>query len=235
MPRQPYAPVYSKEKPVYGPGQALMMPKIAEAVGQCIMVWAYVDWQMAILLAAMMKANSKASIAIFLTLKNARAQREVLEAAATMTLSESDKELFDAIMLIYGGLQSQRADIVHGLFGRTEAYENGMPWIEAKNLSKQWIERFHHQRTVGGMLSDAIADLESDKRLLQRSAFYRLDDLKNLQEEFLGLWRAVFHFYLAVQHNESPEDGEQRSLLLALPQMKRALARLRKPPPPPPQ
>jgi hypothetical protein len=89
------------------------------------MTWSYVDWQMAILLSALMKANSEASIAIFLTLKNAQAQREVLVAAAEMTRTGRNREIFDAIMLIYGGLQSQRADIAHGIFG---AINDGQPW-----------------------------------------------------------------------------------------------------------
>ena len=110
MPRQPFLPSHSKADLVYGIGHIANKPKIAEALGRCIMSWSYVDWQMANLLAALMKANSEASVAIFLTLRNARAQRDVLIAAAETTLTGSDREIFEALMSIYGGLQSQRAD-----------------------------------------------------------------------------------------------------------------------------
>ena len=73
MPRQPYPPSY--RKPIYGIAHPERMTQMAEAVGRCIMMFSYVDWQMALLLAAIMKADSEASIAIFLSLRNARAAR----------------------------------------------------------------------------------------------------------------------------------------------------------------
>ena len=97
MPRQPYP--RNLDPPVFGPAHA-KMPRLAEAVGRCIMAFSWVDWQMAVLLAAMMKAQSDASIAIFLTLRNARAQREVLIAAAEVTLRGRHKEIFDALMIV---------------------------------------------------------------------------------------------------------------------------------------
>jgi hypothetical protein len=150
MPRQPFLPKHSKSNLIYGPANVAKKPKIAESIGRCIMTWSYVDWQMAVLLAALMKANSEASVAIFLTLRNARAQREVLVAAANMTLTGRNRELFDAIMLLYGGLQSQRADIAHGIFGIIpDGRDDEIPWIETKNLqrigSKGSIS--HSQRT----------------------------------------------------------------------------------------
>ena len=74
------------------------------------MTCSYIDWQMAILLAALMKAKSDASAAIFLTFRDARGQREVLIATAEMTLAGSNNEMFDAIMVLYGSLQSTRVD-----------------------------------------------------------------------------------------------------------------------------
>ena len=108
MPRQPLLPTFKDKKLVFGPAHIQRKPEIAAAVGRCIMLWSYVEWQMAMLLAVVMKADSEASIAIFLTLRNARAQRDVLVAAADMTLSEEDREIFDAVMLLYGSLQAQK-------------------------------------------------------------------------------------------------------------------------------
>jgi hypothetical protein len=144
MARQPYPK--SIAKPIYGIGQINKKPEMAEAIGRCIMKWSYVDWQMAVLLAAMMKTDSEASIAIFLTLRNARAQREVLTAVADLTLSGRKKEVFDALMIVYGSLQSQRADIAHGVFGYAPEFD-GLAWIQTKHLSTHWIERFRTMRT----------------------------------------------------------------------------------------
>lgn len=190
MPRQPFLPTHSKADLVYGIGHIAKKPKIAEALGRCIMSWSYVDWQMANLLAALMKANSKASVAIFLTLRNARAQRDVLVAAAEMTLMGTDRDKFDAIMLIYGSLQTQRADIAHGVFGSIRDGEGDeIPWIETKNLSKDWIDRFHTPKNQN-------LYQEQDDGLIQEqnTYIYKLADLERLESEIIQLWRVAFAF-----------------------------------------
>jgi hypothetical protein len=177
MSRQPYFPAYSNLKPIYGIAHPQRMTKMAEAVGRCIMMFSYVDWQMALLLAAIMKTESEASVAIFLTLRNARVQRDVLIAASEMTLYGDEKEAFGALLTVYGGLQAQRADIAHGIFGLIPEVEDRAAWIETKNLSKHWIERFH---STGRRLSDLGVDeaertKREDERLMQlRRTLWRL-------------------------------------------------------------
>jgi hypothetical protein len=190
MPRQPFLPQHLKADLIYGIGHVAKKPKIAEAIGRCIMTWSYVDWQMAVLLAVLMKANSEASVAIFLTLRNARAQRDVLVAAADMTLSRSDRKIFDAIMLVYGSLQSQRANIAHGIFGSFSADQGDeMPWIETKNLSKEWIEQFHRPKTT------RISKSPDEKLPLKHSTYiYKLADLEHLEAEIGELWHIAFAF-----------------------------------------
>jgi hypothetical protein len=225
MPRQPFLPIYSKANLVYGPGHIPKKPKIAEAIGRCIMAWSYVDWQMAVLLAALMKANSEASVAIFLTLKNARAQREVLVAAADMTLKEPNREIFDAIMLLYGSLQSQRADIAHGIFGNITGNEDDtIPWIETKKLSRDWIERFHKPKPEN-------APEEPDEKLAQKRAsyIYKLTDLERLETEINQLWGVAFSFTSYLQHPDSTLAKATLETQCAWPQMAQALSQMRNP------
>jgi hypothetical protein len=223
MPRQPFLPKYSKADLVFGPGQITKKPKIAEGIGRCIMAWSYVDWSMAILLAALMKANSEASVAIFLTLKNARVQRDVLVAAADMTLKDSDREIFGAIMLLYGGLQSQRADIAHGIFGFIpEGEEDVIPWIETKNLSKDWVDRFHKPKP------ESLPD-ETDDRLAQkrRTFIYKLSDLERLETEIMELWGIAFSFASYLNYPSLPLTTKALETQCALPRMAQALSQIR--------
>jgi hypothetical protein len=223
MPRQPFLPAYLKADLIYGLGHIKGKPKIAEAVGRCIMSWSYIDWQMAMLLAAMMKANSEASIAIFLTLKNARAQREVLVAAADMTLTGSNREIFDAIMLLYGGLQAQRADIAHGIFGFVSGDEDDvMPWIQTKNLSKDWIERFHKPKPL-----DAPEELDDRLAQKQSSSIYKLSDLEHLETEIIQLWGITFSFTSFLNYPESSVGVKTLATQLTWPQMVQALSQIR--------
>jgi hypothetical protein len=212
MPRQPFLPSYSKADLKYGLGHIKAKPKIAEAIGRCIMSWSYVDWQMAILLAGLMKANSEASVAIFLTLRNARAQRDVLIAAAGMTLTAADKEIFDAIMLLYGSLQSQRADIAHGIFGHATGIDDeSMPWIETKNLSRDWIERFYKPKQ-----DDSIKQSGEDESLAQKrgTSIYKLSDLERLETEIVQLWAVSFHFTMHLKYPDfSPTTEKTRGAM----------------------
>ena len=148
MPRQPYPRSYPA--PIYGIAHPERMTRMAEGVGRCIMMFSYVDWIMALVLAAVMKAESEASVAIFLTLRNARAQRDVLIAAAEMTLFDEDKEAFDALVKVYASLQAQRADVAHGVFGLAPETEDEAAWIETKDLSKHWLDVFHRPGTPLG-------------------------------------------------------------------------------------
>src|SRR6266545_8130648 len=204
MPRQPFLPSHSKADLVYGIAHIAKKPKIAEALGRCMMVWSYVDWQMAVLLAALMKANSEASIAIFLTLRNARAQRDVLVAAAEMTLTGGDQKKFDAIMSIYASLQSQRADLAHGIFGTIpEGKDDEIPWIETKNLSKDWVERFQK-------LMNEDKPHGQDEKLAQKRCtyIYKLADLERLETEITQLWGVAFAFTSYLNFPDSPLTAE---------------------------
>jgi hypothetical protein len=172
-----------------------------------------------------MKANSEASIAIFLTLKNARAQREVLVAAAEMTLAGLDREIFDAIMLLYSSLQSQRADIAHGIFGHiTGGEEDVAPWIATKSLSKDWIDKFHRPKSPD-------SPEEPDLRLGQKrlSSIYKLSDLERLETEIKQLWLIAFSFTSYLQHPGSQTAVTLLQTQCALPQMVQALSQMRNP------
>jgi len=229
MSRQPYFPAYSNLKPIYGIAHPQRMTKMAEAVGHCIMLFSYVDWQMALLLAAIMKTESEASVAIFLTLRNARAQRDVLIAASEMTLHGDEKEAFDALLTVYGGLQAQRADIAHGIFGLIPKIEDRAAWIETKNLSKHWIESFHG---TGRRLSDLGVDEaerteREDERLMRLSFFYKTTDLAQLESDIKELWEASFHFYVHLRYEQGRLERESFEKLCAVPQIARALAQMR--------
>ncbi|MDN3276953.1 hypothetical protein QWJ07_22010 [Frankia sp. RB7] len=219
-------PTRSKADLVYGIGHIAKKPKIAEALGRCIMAWSYVDWQMAVLLAALMKADSEASIAIFLTLRNARAQRDVLVAAAEMTLTGDDRDTFDAIMSVYTSLQSQRADLAHGIFGSIpDGRDDEVPWIETKNLSKDWVERFHNSKKA-----DKI-DQQDEKLAQKRSTFiYTLADLERFETEITQLWGVAFAFTLFLKYPNLPMNADElKKRCTASPLIVHALKQVTKP------
>jgi hypothetical protein len=205
------------------------MTKMAEAVGRCIMLFSYVDWQMALVLAAVMKADSEASVAIFLTLRNARAQRDVLIAASEMTLFDREKEAFDAILSVYGSLQAQRADIAHGIFGLAPEAEDEAAWIETKDLSKHWLDNFHRQGTLLSELGLGPDEKEQreQERLVQHSSVYKVTDLARLARDIKELWEASFYFYMHLRYRRDQSESEEFQKLCSVPQIARELSRMR--------
>ena len=183
--------MYAKSSLVFGPAHIARKPKIAEAIGRCIVTWSYNEWLMALLLAAVMQANSRASVAIFLSLKNYRTQKDVLEAAANATLTGEDRDIFDAILLQYGGLQTQRADVAHGIFGHADVanHDEIVPWIEAKNLSQDWLDQFHSGQPMSK--SDEPDNLAQNRG----ASIYRLKDLEQMEEDMRNLFRSQLLFY----------------------------------------
>jgi hypothetical protein len=223
MPRQPFLPVYKDAKLLFGPAHINQKSNIAAAIGRCIMLWSYVDWQMAMLLAAIMKADTEASVAIFLTLRNARAQRDVLIAAADMTLSAEHRDFFDAIMLLYGSLQAQRADIAHGIFGHVDGNDdNIVPWIETKKISKDWIERFHKPKREG---EPPEADVYMGQK--RETFIYKIADLEKLAEEINQLWGITFTFTSLLRYPDLALTREVFESQCQWPQMQSALTQTR--------
>lgn len=222
MPRQPFLPTYANSSLVFGPAHIIQKPKIAEAIGRCIVTWSYNEWLMALLLAAIMKANSRASVAIFLSLKNYRTQKDVLEAAAHATLAGEDRDVFDAILLQYGSLQTQRADVAHGIFGHADVanHDEIVPWIEAKNLSQYWLDQFHSgQSTLGPAKAENLAQKRG-------ASMYKLKDLAQMEEDMRRLFRSQLLFYT---HLNIPSEMNATSMReeCRLPHMANALARVR--------
>jgi len=227
MPRKPYPRSYPA--PIYGIAHPERMTRMAEGVGRCIMMFSYVDWIMALVLAAVMKAESEASVAIFLTLRNARAQRDLLIAAAEMTLFDEDKEAFDALVKVYASLQAQRADVAHGVFGLAPETEDEAAWIETKDLSKHWLDVFHRPGTPLGDIGLRRDEKErrEQERLVERSSVYRVTDLAQLERDIKELWEAGFHFYAYLRYSPGAFSDESFQKLCDVPLIARELARMR--------
>lgn len=222
MPRQPFLPGFSNSNLVFGPAHIARKPKIAEAIGRCVVTWSYNEWLMALLLAAIMKANSRASVAIFLSLKNYRTQKDVLEAAANATLQDEDRDIFDAILIQYGSLQSQRADLAHGIFGHAdiEGHEEIIPWIEAKDLSQDWLDQFHSGQ------ARSSTNKSDNLRQKLRASTYSLNDLERMENDMRQLFKSQLLFYT---HLNLPSEMNASTMRddCKLPHMANALSRVR--------
>jgi hypothetical protein len=197
------------------------MPKVAELVGRCIMCWSHVQFQMGIFLSSMMGTNSEASVAIFLSLQNARARRDVLVATANACMKEDDKELFEAFMTVYQSLDAQRADLAHGLFSHSDDIPNGAMWASAQDQAK-------HSVTL--LLSIARKTLPPDYRSpKEHTYFYTTKDLETLHGQMFEFWGATISFSVYFRDGKNPGTlgAAQFQRLYASPQIQQEVARRR--------
>jgi hypothetical protein len=220
MPRQPL--IYVRPKAKYRmPANALSeRPELAALVGECIAFWSQVEGQLAILLSAIMKTEKAIAAAIFLSIRNSRAQREALTAAAEIALSGRELEMFRAIAVVYQSLDTQRTDLAHGIFGICEELPDALLWINSKDFTQHNLEFWTELITR----TDPSVPLQSDETGRALFYVYRKEDFIQLRDEIKELWHAVFLFtyYLRTLHDE-----QEFQKLYTFPQIQRALSRLR--------
>jgi hypothetical protein len=197
-------------------------PEIAALVGECIALWSQVEAHLAVLLSAIMKTETAIAAAVFLSIRNSRAQREAMNVAAKVGLDGRELEMFSAISLVYQSLDAQRTDLAHGLFGIHEEMSDAILWVEASNYTR------HNVEWSAGLNNQSLAALASppfDERVKSDTFVYKKTDLISLRDEIKDFWKAVFFFGIYLKMPKTTEDVFQQ--LYDVPPIQRALVRLR--------
>jgi hypothetical protein len=227
MPRQPLLYVRSNAKYRFAANSLEERPELAGLIAQCISIWSNVEAHLAALLSAIMKADTAIASAVFLSIRNSRAQREALGAAAQIGLTGRELEMFEAIGIIYQTLDAQRTDLAHGIFAVSDDMPDAILWIESAHFTRHNLEMWKEISTKPPQLGAPATDEAVKDDLF----VYRKDDLTKLRDEIKEFWLAVFlfHFYLKMRRpaEESAINEAQFQKLYTLPQIQRALVRLR--------
>jgi hypothetical protein len=119
------------------------MPRLAQLVGQICVNWTGVDMQMGLLLGSLVGVDNEAAVAVFLSLRNNRAQRDALVAAAERTLNAELRQGFDALLSVHSRYDKQRNDVVHGVWGRAEQTPDDLVWCSLQDHSNALIRDYH--------------------------------------------------------------------------------------------
>lgn len=195
MARQPFLPKYKDAPTAMGAKQIEKMPKVAELVGRITINWSGVDLQLSLALGSLLGVENRAAVAVFLSLRNHRAQRDALRAAASNSLSGEIRDIFETILNIHEELDKQRNDVVHGVWGQSNATPDGIIWSSLQAHANMLINDYHLEKT---------GSLDAEKRACQITKDYfvvRFADLEELNRSIMALDRAIcnFHAYLRYQ------------------------------------
>jgi hypothetical protein len=117
MARQPFLPTFDGSPYLVGYAALDSKPEFAKLIGLCIALWSYVDNEIGTMFGLVFGVRSQAALEVFLTLRRSSNQQQALAAAAKHKLTGKNKLAFDALMLVYKSIESQRNDLCHGCFG----------------------------------------------------------------------------------------------------------------------
>jgi hypothetical protein len=180
------------------------------------------------MLSAIMKAETGVTAAVFLSIRNSRAQREALTAAAQIGLKDRSRELemFSAIAIVYQSLDGQRADLAHGIWALSEELPDSVLWVDSKDFTRRNVENWGDiakMSPLGGVVGKKGLDDQMQEDLF----VYRQEDISALRDEIKDFWMAAFIFtaYLRLPTSEIGEQQFQK--LYSVPPIQRALSRLR--------
>ena len=181
------------------------MPRLAQLVGQITVNWTGVDLQMALLLGSLLGVENEAAVAVFASLRNHRAQRDALSAAAETCLEPELQRGFSALLSAHGRLDKQRNDVVHGLWGRAEKTPDDLIWCSLQNHANMLIRDYHSVRPGAPPKPgyDRGASITRDCYVV------RYSDLEALNGEIrtLGVAAGSFHGHLRYRGHVSGQSA----------------------------
>ena len=175
------------------------LPEVAQWVGRIAINWSGVELQFALALGSMLGVESEAAVALFLSLRNHRAQRDGLKAAGRKSLSEGDWSMFEALLDVHSELDKQRNDVVHGVWGRSEATPDGIIWSSLQDHANMTINAYHRE-------ADRPSYEEVTTHITKDFFVVRYRDLEELNAAIRSLARAVGNFHGYLRYAISPRE-----------------------------
>lgn len=218
MRRQPFLPTYEGSSLQIGASLIERIPRLAEVVGRIAINWSGVEVQLSLVLGSMLGVENAAAVAVFLSLRNHRAQRDALRAAADKTLTDEDREILEAILARHEELDGQRNNVVHGIWGLSEATPDGIVWSSQQSHANMLITDYH-MSTAGQLSNDSrVANMTKDLFVV------RFDDLASLNQDIMALDRSVgsFHAYLRYRDDAAGRHAYQELVSDPIIQSKRS-------------
>lgn len=187
MPRQPFLPTYEGEPYSIGQADILQRPDLASLVGGCIALWSDVDLQMALILAALLKTDTDAALAVYLQLRRHANQRETLASAADVVLSGEVLQTFKALLTVHKSTDGDRRDLAHGIFGVLADHPDKLLWTSLQDHA-HFLTEIHRLERAGEFRADP------HKRLKESMFVYSKACLTSIFDRMFSMQRLAFNF-----------------------------------------
>jgi hypothetical protein len=107
-------------------------PDMAILVTEIFAVWAYIEYQLSLLLVQILGATETPALAMHSVLTSQQLQAKALEAAAKAALSAHDYQIFSAVTSVVESVQTPRNHLAHWVWGRCEQRPDLLVLIDPK-------------------------------------------------------------------------------------------------------
>ena len=177
-------------------------------------MWTDIELQVGLALAAILKADNPASVALFLAIRTSPMRRAALSAVARRLLTGDDLNAFEALLLVYQRLEKQRNALAHGVFGYSMAIPDALLWDSIENHA-DFLINVYLAEYRGAPLPDP------HEKLRKNMFVYRRSDLEELLGQLTELQKAAFYFH--ARHQPRPMTHDYLKDILSLPLIRDAL------------
>ncbi|MDR3533148.1 MAG: hypothetical protein P4L90_21630 [Rhodopila sp.] len=184
----------------FAPVALLRRPQLAAHIGVVVGIWSQIEVNLGTLLAALIGAEAKTVLAIYLSLTSAPAQRAVIEAAANLRLNHEQRSRLSKLLILIGKRGKERNLLVHASWGISDAYPDALIWADPKDLLEKGLieiedyridERFDLARVGQKVLvvqRRYRSYTEEDFRRIEERLSAALSDLTEFSAIFIEHW-----------------------------------------------
>jgi hypothetical protein len=216
MPRQPFKTTRPKAHYYINQNCMADRPAMAALIARCLTFWSQIDVEMSLLLAALLDTRSDAAVAVYLSLTNAKAQRDALASAAQISLSGETLALFNAVMKIHKSSSGERNDLAHGIFGIVSDAHDELIWCPSTKFAA-WMTRANQKAWNLEFDPDPHAPLRNELFI------YKTSDLEILFEQFCFVFDVVTRLHMAIAPLPQGATNFGLDWLLSQPQIRAEL------------
>ncbi len=194
-------------------------PHLAVIIAGCNDLWSNIELQLSLTLGAILDSSSPAAVGVYLSLRNSRAQRDALTAAAQVTLRDADLAVFNCVMRLHERYGAYRNDLTHGIFGLTDENPDVLLWHPSGKHAAWLIDTYHREGRMEAF--------QPHERLKEEMFVYSKEDLIEIYDDLAELrWASFYlHTYFQPASTARPVPAKAPILrsLCALPRVRREL------------
>lgn len=206
MSRQPL-PYAAKHAPwTIGQQVFVLRPNHAAVIGQCLGTWPEVEMQMARMLALLLRADTDAAVAVYLTLRRSTARKEAIYAAAIHLEAEATA-ILKALMVVVDAAEGERNSLAHGQYFCTDVLPESILWI---NMTDGVTIQTRLLRELKSL--DFTTTPEQRKDFMAKVYHYTIKSLYSIRDQIFEAEHAIYLFnqyLMCIQGFKLSETREQ--------------------------